>query len=292
MEPERKSRYELWLEEEARNIRHERPAEESGPQTKRCSKCKEVKALGEYHKSKKERLGVVSRCKECTSKPLRKSRKDRFWEYYYDRIVKLEDGCYLWTGEKNKGFPTTSWEGKRTTIRRVVYMLSVGTISDDQLVLTTCNRKDCVRKSHLKLGTKEDVDMLMYNRSNDYLARRPPEQSTGFCAHRGERNNRAVITDAIALDIFNALEAGEKRSDIAHRLNINVCVVHHIASGNAWKHITGGVRHRKCLTEEIVRVVRSAHAQGMNKAEIARSLEITIDQVRSTLRPSAWKHVQ
>lgn len=35
---------------------------------KRCPGCDEIKPLTDYHKSKKERLGVVTRCKVCISK--------------------------------------------------------------------------------------------------------------------------------------------------------------------------------------------------------------------------------
>lgn len=47
-------------------------------QTKKCSRCGEVKAVEEFHKDKCNRDGLRSWCKMCT----REQRKDNYKEYY------------------------------------------------------------------------------------------------------------------------------------------------------------------------------------------------------------------
>lgn len=50
--------------------------------TKRCSKCKEVKNLNKFSKSKGHKFGVHSICKKCKGKQLNEWRKNnyhRFW---------------------------------------------------------------------------------------------------------------------------------------------------------------------------------------------------------------------
>lgn len=78
--------------------------------------------------------------------------EDRFWPY-----VEKTDGCWLWTGRKNRdGYGYVSIDSKPVGAHRIAYSLNVGAIPDGLFVLHRCDTPPCVNPSHLFLGTNTD----------------------------------------------------------------------------------------------------------------------------------------
>lgn len=192
---ERKSRYELFLEEEAR---------EAQP-TKQCPRCKEVKILSSYHKNKNRKFGVDLYCKQCRAAPRRyKDKTDRFWKAYHSSL-KI-GGCLEWTGvySGSKRDKNGSPRWGRESVRRKVYRLSIGEIPNNMVVKTTCNNRRCVRQSHMYLITKDEFKGILSNR-----------------ASHGESHYKTTLTDA---DLYQIKELhfhqGISKRSIAKQYNV------------------------------------------------------------------------
>lgn len=151
---ERKSRYELFLEEEARKAQP----------TKRCPHCGETKTLGEFAKTPgRYKYGVSSWCLVCRRpKRVYKNADDLFWKHFWARTQR-EGECLIWTGRIGGGVPTCQRNKKRANVRRLVYRLAIGDLPDDMKVIMKCKTKHCVSQYHMKIGTKEDQHIKRAN---------------------------------------------------------------------------------------------------------------------------------
>lgn len=92
----------------------------------------------------------------------------RFWER-----VDMSGDCWLWTGTLGRkgygrvpNYPMSPWAA-----HRVAYMLAVGPIPGDLLVLHRCDNPPCVRPDHLFLGTNADNmrDMRAKGRAHEQI---------------------------------------------------------------------------------------------------------------------------
>ncbi len=101
------------------------------------------------------------------------------------------DGCWEWTGRKNKkGYGRISIFGFTELAHRIAYKLFVGPILDGLHVLHKCDNPGCVRPKCLFLGTNTDnqQDMLKKGRGNKA---------------KGARNHHAKLTDIDVIVIRN-----------------------------------------------------------------------------------------
>lgn len=238
---EHKSRYELWLEEQ------------DNPKEKRCSKCKKVKPLNEYHKRRKSALGVVSQCKLCISEQHRKfkDRSDRFWKRF-DTSTRMHGNCREWIGAYSNGKPMCTWEYKSAPVRRIVYRLACGELNDDMIVTTTCENTRCVRHSHLKVVTREQFEVRRQHSiasGDKHGARLHPE-----CLARGERHGARLHPECLA--------RGEQHGSAK-------------------------------LSAADIPVIRSLHKdKGLDKTSIAKMMNVSRSTIRDILNGITWAHVQ
>src|SRR5512139_2560200 len=70
-------------------------------------------------------------------------------------------GCWVWTQNTHvEGYPTmrvSSFSKKPMLVRRLVYELAVGVLSDRKVVTTTCGEVKCCNPAHLKLTNRSAV---------------------------------------------------------------------------------------------------------------------------------------
>lgn len=141
-------------------------------QTKVCTSCGIDKPLEDFSRSKRMKCGRASACRECR-KGCAKSKmlasrigplEKRFW-----RKVKKSDGCWEWTGSKDKkGYGRISGvvNGKRIPLlaHRVSYELNIGTIPGKLCVCHKCDNSSCVNPDHFFLGTLADNNRDMWSK--------------------------------------------------------------------------------------------------------------------------------
>jgi len=139
--------------------------------------------------------------------------------------------CWNWTAVAD-----ASGRGKflldRRTERapRVAYMLDRGEIPAGMLVCHRCDNPGCVNPSHLFLGTQKDN---MGDAKSKGRAVPPPVM-------RGEDHPESKLTEEQVRGILSYLGAGFSKKAVARHFKVSPLLVRQIASGKAWRHVSGG----------------------------------------------------
>jgi len=76
-------------------------------------------------------------------------------ERFMDKVEKKENGCWEWTGARNRQEYGIFHYKKCSLSHRVIYQLLVGEIGNN-LVLHKCDNPPCVNTDHLYLGNNQD----------------------------------------------------------------------------------------------------------------------------------------
>jgi len=67
------------------------------------------------------------------------------------RFRKIDNGCWNWTGYKQKNTPKTSWKNKVISVRRCIYLIVNG-LEECDAVYSDCGNLDCFNPEHLRIG--------------------------------------------------------------------------------------------------------------------------------------------
>lgn len=196
-----------------------RVSSRTGETLKLCSKCMQYKNLAEYDKDRTAKHGVVSQCKLCRSRSrgMRKSEEDRFWKYYHTHVEKIGD-CLEWTGRYgNRGRPEfRKYKGQHyPQVRRLVYQLRNGELPRNMFVITTCRNVRCVRQSHLKAITRDEMEVIRCNSAS---------QSTSI-----------KLSAQAVRSIRARSEAGETKKSIARELGVSYQTVLRACNKSTWR---------------------------------------------------------
>ena len=188
-------------------------------------------------------------------------------------------------------------------IRRIVYQFSIGDISSDQIVSTTCHNHRCVKQSHLKKMSLEEFDS--YLRNNAATGDRHGTHTKPETRRIGESNGFAKLTESQVREIREIYVSGNvSYSDLADRYGVYHGHIAKIIRGDVWSHVNGvpeslpkmmGERNgRAKLTAHDVNAIRTLFADGATKnlTEIARRFHIGRTQVRRIIDGTAWAHIE
>lgn len=295
---ERKSRYELFLEEEEK------------PQTKRCSKCKVVKALSEFHKDRNESQGVNSACKVCRSQSRSKYKSE--WQRFWSRVTKQNTAPFCWIWGNSKSSTKTYWRGQHRSHQHVAYEMTTGELPDDARIITSCRNHRCINPSHMRAVTRDEFFVWMHNQNSDrFMGSKRP--GTGL---KGERNYNTRLTEEQVKYIRLQAAEGRSHADLARELGYSNAGIGFIVRGVNWGHVqdmptpamdrshfvcphcgrnfhaSKTVAHvEKCLDQiSRARNIRDLLAQGQPKTAIAAHIGITRQRVTQILTEMA--HVQ
>jgi len=75
------------------------------------------------------------------------------------RVVKTDDGCWIWTGPtsghsgRGRGYPRINIDGGTMAVHIVMYVIEYGPIPPRKQIDHTCRNRLCVNPSHLEMVT-------------------------------------------------------------------------------------------------------------------------------------------
>jgi hypothetical protein len=154
-------------------------------------------------------------------------------EKFASKLRLIANGCLEWTGKRHSwGYGTFRKPGtkKYCYAHRFALELKLGRIlKPGEQANHHCDNPPCCNPDHLFLGNNQlnIKDMLNKGRNN------PMDHS---CP--GEKNGRAILTDAKVREIWRLRKTGLSYSRIAKEMG---CKKHHVAfiiQGKTWRHIT------------------------------------------------------
>ncbi len=143
-------------------------------------------------------------------------------EQHFWSKVRQTDGCWEWTGTKDRdGYGTYGMTPGRTRkAHRLVWALTHGDLPTDMQVCHTCDNPSCVNPAHLFLGTCADNmrDKVIKGRANQVR----------------EKNNHAKLTMEDAEQIRILRGRGMKLQEIAVQFGISIALVSNVANRKSW----------------------------------------------------------
>lgn len=148
---------------------------------------------------------------------------ERFWK----RVVKMQSGCWHWTGQRVGGRygRLRINQSKRVLAHRLSWEIHNGVIPEGSRVLHACDNPPCVNPAHLFLGTIKDNSRDMVSKGRQY---RPT----------GERNPKAVLCKESVREIRRELVRKVSQSVLAKRFGVSPKTIHGISKGTKWKHLS------------------------------------------------------
>ena len=171
---------------------------------------------------------------------------------FWTRVDKSGE-CWLWTGAKfRQGYGMLSIGGQTRYAHRVAYEITVGPIPAGFVVMHSCDRKLCVRPSHLSLGTPQEnardaAAHDLYPTGDRHHARLHPERMArgarnGMLTHPesrsyGERQGRSKLKEDDVRRIRELAASGLSHRLIAFQFGICRSTVSHILSGASWSYL-------------------------------------------------------
>lgn len=137
--------------------------------------------------------------------------------------IEVGSGCWRWTGAKvPQGYGLIKRkDGAQLRAHRVAYELAVGPIPTGMFICHRCDKPDCVRPSHLFVGTHMDnmADMVTKGRA---------------ARMQGQRNGCAKLNpdevESIRLDVAPNLI-------LAQRFGVSAAAVGMIKRRQRWTHL-------------------------------------------------------
>jgi hypothetical protein len=111
-------------------------------------------------------------------------------------------------------------KGKVFSVHRISAAIFLPDFVDELCVLHICDVRNCVRPSHLFMGTMQDNTIDAVNK--------------GKWNKKGERNGRAKITKEIAEKIRAEALTGETQRALSSRYGICCSAISHIVTGRSW----------------------------------------------------------
>jgi predicted XRE-type DNA-binding protein len=149
------------------------------------------------------------------------SDKDR--ERFFSKVRIEQNGCWIWTGGKDKdGYGRISIKRKTVRAHRVAYQLFLNCEPANLLVLHRCDRPECVAPAHLFLGTNADNMRDMAQKARSTL---------------GSLHPRAKFTEQQVTGIRTLYERfGITQSAIALSLGVRQSTISKLCRFQRWTH--------------------------------------------------------
>ena len=119
---------------------------------------------------------------------------------FFERIEKVANGCWLWTGAKTvKGYGTVVVKGKRIKAHRWAWFIQHG-MMPTACVLHRCDTRACVRPDHLFLGTVQDNNADCIAKGRHAHAKLTADQVHAIRVYRAEGYTQKSVALGFGID--------------------------------------------------------------------------------------------
>ncbi len=199
----------------------------------------------------------------------------RFWRRV--RVIDAPEACWDWLGPLHKSgygqlLGTGGRSGKQLAVHRLSYAIEHSVDPGAWCVCHKCDRRACVRPTHLFLGTKADNSQDMVDKGRSMF---------------GEKQMLAKLTYSNIVDIRTRLLAGESGRALAKEFGVDKATISEIKTGKLWPHVETApilVHGNQSFTRDFVIQVRRRSRNGETGLALAREFGLnpgTISQLKS-----------
>lgn len=137
------------------------------------------------------------------------------------KYIERTQTCWLWLGKTSKGHPYPRIRNGES-VHRIAWEITRGPIPDGMCVLHKCDNMQCVRPSHLFLGSHADnvADMVKKGRNV-----------------RGRFQWAAKLDEKKIRKIRKLLAGGYTQQRIADLYGVTSAAIYMIKTGRNWSHV-------------------------------------------------------
>jgi hypothetical protein len=192
--------------------------------SERCTICGSIFIRKHKSQSKTGHYCCSAKCKGMAAASARKPEtRDDLIARVKSRILLDANGCWLWTGTKNrKGYGQISVGNWPKAAHRLSYELFVGPLNNEQWLCHKCDVPACVNPDHLFLG--------------DVFANKADQMAKWRHPHGGDHHS-AKLSDNLVAD----LRSGRLSTrDVMEITGADKSSVWAAKTGRTWSHLPGG----------------------------------------------------
>jgi Mor family transcriptional regulator len=212
--------------------------------------------------------------------------KDKVLVRFWKRVTKRADGCWTFNGFKDKdGYAFFLVDGKRYRAHRFSYEEFKGQVPDDLLVMHSCDVPDCIRPSHLMLGTTQQNTQDKVNKGRQ---------------QRGNTHGMRKLSSTEVEKIRNAYtgKLGEQ-TELAVKYGVSDAAIYMLLSGKTWKHLKQrkspkyATRFHCSLTTDLVRQIRLEYTGTRGEqTSLSKKYGVSITHINQIIHRKVWANLQ
>jgi hypothetical protein len=235
---------------------------------------------------------------------------ERFWDK-----VRKGDGCWIWTGAKENSrgiFHVPGSKGRTEKAHRVAWELCRSPVPEGFVLRRVCGNSGCVNPDHMRLFQVFDNllerfwDNVRITSTCWLWTGSHNEFGYGQMAGRVNGNRTMILAHRYSWELHNHCPIPNDLC-VLHKCDIPACVnPKHLwlgtridnnrdmtAKGREYHGDKRGEKNPLAkLTDDKVRLMRSAYGDGWEPPEIALSVGVDLSVIHRVLKQKAWSHVE